>query len=52
MSDNRKKEFVQEYLYAEDYSIFYESFKKKDKDEPKGIVEIDLNYEATTVIEI
>lgn len=53
MSDNRKKEFVQEYLYAEDYSLFYESYKKKkEKDEPSGVVEIDLNYEATTIIEI
>lgn len=52
MSDKRKEEFVQEYLYIEDYSIFYEPKRKKEKNEPEGFVEIDLNYEAKTIIEI
>ena len=56
MSDfdrTRKSEFVQEYAYVEDYSLFYEpKQRRKESDESfRGIVEIDLdNGKAIEVI--
>lgn len=42
----KKEEFVQEYAYVEDYSLYHrevpEKKEKKDED-PRGVVEIDLN---------
>ena len=42
----KKEEFVQEYAYVEDYSLYHSEkpVKKEEKDEdPRGMVEIDLN---------
>lgn len=48
------QEFVQEYLYIEDYSLFYDpARKKKEKDETSyEVLEIDLNHDTKTIIEI
>jgi hypothetical protein len=56
MSDfDRTREFVQEYAYVEDYSLFYfnnePSNNKEELDENRrGIVEIDLNNGQTIEI--
>jgi hypothetical protein len=49
---DRTREFVQEYAYVEDYSLLYESPKRrKELDENRrGIVEIDLNNDQTIEI--
>lgn len=47
LNRNQKQqgEFVQEYAYLEDYSLFYEPPKKKQESTEtwRGIVEIDLD---------
>lgn len=49
----KKKEFVREYAYVEDYSLYHieapEKKEKKDED-PRGIVEIDLSNGNTVEI--
>lgn len=52
MIDNQKQKFIQEYLYAEDYSLFYDPAEKiKEKDEtPYEVLEIDTNHDTKTII--
>ena len=46
----KRQDFIQEYVYVEDYSL-YQPQKKKEKDEnPRGMVEVDLNNGKTTEI--
>ena len=47
----KRQNFIQEYAYVEDYSLYQPPQKKKERDEyPRGIVEVDLNNGKTTEI--
>jgi hypothetical protein len=47
----KRQDFIQKYAYVEDYSVYQPPENKKEKDEePRGMVEIDLNNGKTTEI--
>lgn len=51
--EKEKEEFVQEYAYVEDYSLYHRDApeSKEEKDEnPRGVVEIDLKNGKTVEI--
>ncbi len=47
----KRQNFIQEHAYVEDYSLYQPRQKKKEKDEnPRGMVEVDLNNGKTAEI--
>jgi hypothetical protein len=45
---DKDSEFVQEYLYIEDYSLYYQpKITEEKKDKERGIVELDLDIGIT-----
>jgi hypothetical protein len=47
----KRQSFIQEYAYVEDYPLYQPAKRKKQEDEqPRGVVEVDLNNGKTTEI--
>ena len=47
----KRREFIQEYAYVEDYSLYYKPPKlKKDEQPQRGVVEIDLNNGTIQIV--
>ena len=48
----KEQDFRQEYAYVEDYSLYHKSSEKNKEDDenPRGVVEIDLNNGKTIQI--
>jgi len=49
-NSNKKSEFIQEYVYVEEYIPIENPKKKKERhEETRGYAEIDLNDDPTTI---